>query len=335
VQPYLTLGNLYRLSGETQRSIVIHQNLMTDESLSKTMRDRVRIELACDLVEHGMDEQAYPHLQEVNENSPMYLLAQEKLAELYYKHEDFEKGFVCILNILHKKKSWRNRKRAGYFLALQAEKLLHAGDMHAAKKYIDRVAGFDQDCVLAHFLKGEIALEEHEFDLAIESFTQIMRVNRDFAFLAIPKIEDAFYGKQSFMRLGENLQVLSDSFPNNAFLSFSLGKFYRKKKMFQEARRYLRQTIELNPTFLPGREEMLNLDLEENKLPEAAAEFQDLLDETKSIKHFICVHCQTRYPKLVWTCSSCGRWETVHADLYLKPNVIHDSPIAEYQASHS
>src|SRR5262245_38645634 len=50
-QPYMVLGNLYRMQGETYRSVVIHQNLLADSTLPKNLRDRVRIELANDLRE--------------------------------------------------------------------------------------------------------------------------------------------------------------------------------------------------------------------------------------------------------------------------------------------
>lgn len=340
-QPYLILGNLYRIAGETQRSIVIHQNLLTDQGLSKATRDRVSVELANDLVELNMEEQAVRTLQEISDRSPLFAMAQERLIELFYKQGQFEKAYDCAMRLFGRDKAWRHRKRAAYFQALLGEKLLQDGELPAARKAADTALDQDAECLLALLVRGGVELEEHAYDKAIENFMQLLQINPNFAFVSLPKIEDAFYRAQSFMRLGEALRSLSQNLPTNGYLSYTLGKYFRKRKMYEESRRELRHALEQNGTNIPAQEEMLNLNVEENRAEESLSDYAELIEEIKTVKRFICNYCQTRYEKMAWHCPSCGRWESILADVNLVPNKHGDDaqetnhPAVHHQASHS
>ncbi len=333
IQPYMILGNMYRINGEVQRSAVIHQNLLTEKTLSKTMRDRIRAELARDFIALGAEDQALKLLREIRERSPLFFLAQEKIIEVCYAREEFDEAFRTLLKVLKRKKSWRNRKRAGYYLALQAQQMLERGELPHAKKHARKALGYDKKCVLALYLLGVIAMEEQRYDDAIGFFTTIVMTKPEFSFLAIPKLEDAFYNKQSFMRLGEKLQELSQVFPTNSFLTLSLGKYYRKKKLFKEARQALIATLELDPANLLGQEEMAHLNQEERENDNTVSNYLSLLDDAKARKRYVCSFCHTRHPSLAWSCSTCGRWETVTADLDLLSEHKDDKPQLQSTAS--
>ena len=131
---YLVLGNLFRIAGEAQRSIVIHQNILTEKNLPKQLEEQAKFELACDFLALGVEEQAVKRLGEVSERSPLFFVAHEKLIDIYFSHGKYEKAFDAVEKILKRKKTWRNRKRAAYFLSLEAQSLVDSGELPSAKK---------------------------------------------------------------------------------------------------------------------------------------------------------------------------------------------------------
>ena len=311
IHPYMVLGNLYRVRGEPQRSVVVHQNLLADESLSKNMRDRVRIELSNDLIDAGMEEKALPTLQEIHYRSPFYIQAQEKISEVYRIKGNYLDAFSAIQAALRKRKSAVNRRRAGYLLASHAEKLIDMGDLPGAKKTLSRALSFDRGCLLALYRKGEVSLLERKYDDAIYNFSKIVQLRPKYAFLALPKIEDAYYGKQSFMRLGDTIEKFTENGATDPYIRFAMGRHFRKKKMFKEARETLRQVLDREPSYLPVLDELLALDIEEQRTNDCVSTYQSLIEDAKVNEHYVCNHCHATYSDMQWHCTSCGRWETV------------------------
>ena len=319
VQPYLILGNLYRLIGEHQRSVLVHQNLLTEPHLEQNTRDRVLLELANDLMALGLDDRAGKTLTEIDKNSPLYSAALEKLVIIYSKNQNYEKAYQVMESIFKKRRTWHNRKRTAYYLALHSEQFYKSTDHPSAKKYAKKALDYDRYCILAMFTLGSIALEEKHFDEAIDHFEQLVTTKPEFAFLAVPKIEDAYYGKQSFMKLGDTLEKLAEQQPRDPYLQFSLGKYYRKKKMYNEARQHLEQSLESIVNFRPACEELIYLNDEEQKSHKTIDNFKTLIDESKAATIFSCSNCNRQTSELSWQCSNCGHWETLSPQFSMTP----------------
>ena len=134
------------------------------------------------------------------------------------------------------------------------------------------------------------------------------------------------------MRLGETIEELAKLFPNDPFLHYSLGKYFRKKKMYADARKSIRQTLDSNSFYLPAYEEIINLNEEQEMLDKTSAEFSSLVEELKSKDRYRCQYCRSEYSTMQWCCKNCGRWETIIRDLeFLSEEAQNENP-SEFKA---
>ena len=93
-ETYLTLGNLFRAKGDTERAIQVHRSLIHRTGINPSLRIQAKYNLALDFRKAGFIERATKAFEEVLAEESDHLPSLEALVELYEDARDWAKAMA-------------------------------------------------------------------------------------------------------------------------------------------------------------------------------------------------------------------------------------------------
>lgn len=309
VEIYLSLGNLFRETGEAERAIRIHQSILLRPSLDQKTHIQALIDLGLDYHKAGLIDRAIDTYKEVINLDQNNLPAHKQLEKLHEEENNWERAYGIQRKIMRLENS-KDQHILAYLQVQLAKQFYEQGDVRQSIKRLKTAIMLNKDCTQAYLLLGDIYLDEGKSDKAIDTWEEIVAKGLQFAFLAYRRLENAYLQEGQYEKIGNIYRRNLKENPYDVRTRLAMAKYYHKSGRSDRALTELQQALKYNPNVPEVREFLLHI-LLESKGNDIINEYSHLFQELKI--EDIPLHCsRCGYEDLnsPWKCARCREWDT-------------------------
>jgi lipopolysaccharide assembly protein B len=310
VEPYFAIGCLFRVTGEHERAVRVHQAVILRRDADADTRQRARYELGLDFLAAGFRRHAARAFAEILQHDGHHAGALKALWRLHEADGEPGEALLAYRQMCAVEKSAPDRGVEAHLLAEAAAAEARAGALEAARQRLLEADGLDPDNphVLSTFAQLERA--RGEVADAASLWARALRAAPDLAPWTYPRLEEAFFETG---RSAELAGLLDGLLAVKATIPLRLCRARLMAARSPEAATVeLRGLLAEAPALLPAREEMGRLLLQHGTPEEVRAEYEALLESLKRLgRGYRCGACGHAMADLFWRCPGCGEWGTV------------------------
>ena len=309
---HFALGALLRRTGQIDRAINLHINLLEKRELTLEQQESVKAELAQDYFKAGLYGRSEELLLSLNKEK-YYQFSLSTLLEIYVKEREWEKAIEKATE-LEKVSGVSFRISISHYLCEIAVNQILNKKYNLAKKTLDKALEESKNCIRANILLGDIYAEEKLYDDAILYWKKIEFQQPEYLGLVAPKIINTL---QATGKINEGLSILARFFDLYK-LKTLLNVLYENVLANEGASQA--ETIARNEMI--QRPSLYALD----KLFQAQAigktskiENIELIQQTikntiGDRRFYMCDQCGFKARQFHWQCPACNAWESLPSE---------------------
>ena len=311
VSLHLSIGSHFRLKGETDRAILIHQNLLARPELPPRFSPQVTLELAKDYLNAGLLDRAEALLQELMGDRDYGREASQQLIELYQQEKEWGKAGDVARALTKGDADPAMFKVLAYITCELAEDALKHDDRWGAQKFCKQALDYDQSCVRATLILMKLQIRQGSFKEAANQSLKVFDQNPEYGPEAVDRLMRLEHEHGDVGRLGKKLRKLYENYPSTSLL-LALVESVERSSGRLAAIELLRQELEVRPSVrgllrlveMAGYEKGMTTD--EGRL---VSRIGHLILSNRPV--YRCSSCGFSGQQLHWLCPSCKKWETV------------------------
>lgn len=311
VSLHLSIGAHFRLKGETDRAIVIHQNLLARPELPPRFSPKVTFELALDYLAAGLLDRAEALFHELMGDREYGRKASTQLVELYQQEKEWDKAAQVTATLVTAVPDFALSKQLAYITCELADQALRDDDRWSAQKLAKEALQHDRSCIRATLILVSLQRRNGNYRDASQTLLKVFDQNPEFGPEAVDRLMTLEKEHGDIARLGKNLRKLYQAWPSTSLL-LALVESIERSSGRPAAIELLRAELELRPSVrgllrlveMAGYEKGMTTD--EGRL---VSRIGHLLLANRPI--YRCVSCGFSGQQLHWLCPSCKQWETV------------------------
>ncbi|MCD6430266.1 MAG: tetratricopeptide repeat protein [Deltaproteobacteria bacterium] len=181
---YLALGQLFRNSGEMERAIRVHRDILLRPNLPDEVRRQTFFEIGLDYKRAGLLDRACRTFEELLVRDPENTAARKELSSLYVNLREWGKALT-----LHKSSpSTKNELNLIAHLTTEVAKAAEAtGNKEKALKFFLQALELDDGCIDAWLHYGDFLKNENQILEALDAWERAFILNPDFVTLVISR----------------------------------------------------------------------------------------------------------------------------------------------------
>ncbi|AOY88008.1 lipopolysaccharide assembly protein LapB [Marinobacter salinus] len=311
VSLHLSIGNHFRLKGETDRAILIHQNLLARPELPTRFSPQVTLELATDYLNAGLLDRAEALLHQLMGDRDYGRKSAQQLIELYQQEKEWRKAADVARTLTKGDADPGMFKVLAYITCELAEEALKQDDRWSAQKLAKEALDYDRSCVRASFILMRLLIRQGSYREAGNQSLKVFDQNPEFGSEAVDRLMKLEHDHGDVGRLVKKLRKLYESYPSTSLL-LALVESVERASGRPAAIDLLRQELEVRPSVrgllrlveMAGYEKGMTTD--EGRL---VSRIGHLILVNRPV--YRCVNCGFSGQQLHWLCPSCKQWETV------------------------
>jgi len=308
---HLSIGAHFRHKGETDRAILIHQNLLARPELPPRYSHQVTYELAVDYLNAGLLDRAEALLHQLMGDREYGRKASLQLIDLYQQEKEWSKAAQVANTLTTGEHDAIMFKMLAYITCELSEEALKQDDRWQAQKFAKEALSFDRSCVRATFILMRLLIRQGSYREAATQSLKVFDQNPDFGPEAVDRLLKLEREHGDVGKLGKKLGKLYDAWPSTSLL-LALVEAVERSSGRMAAIELLRRELELRPSVrgllrlvtLAGYEKGMTTD--EERL---VSRIGNMMLANRPI--YRCVNCGFSGQQLHWLCPSCKQWETV------------------------
>jgi lipopolysaccharide biosynthesis regulator YciM len=311
VETHMALGNLFRKRGEVDSAIRIHQNLIARSSLSNEQRTDALLELGQDYMKAGLFDRAEGLFKELIENNAHLSSVLPLLLDIYQQEKDWENA-ILIADQMGFVGDQPARSVIAQFYCELAENAWAGEDIEETCRLLNKASEYNPHCARARFIRGNIALQRGEYQVALESYEQV--AERDIELL--PEIlDDMQICHTELGTIDAMIDYLQRAITRYAGISpvLALAEIMSHQKGNESAAEFIAGEIGKRPS-VRGLSRLIDLSLSRAE-GVAHANLSILKNMTDQILEnkpvYKCRDCGFCGKTLHWQCPGCKHWNTV------------------------
>ena len=309
---HFALGALLRKTGQIDRAINLHINLLEKRELTLEQQESVKAELAQDYFKAGLYGRSEELLLSLNKEK-YYQFSLNTLLEIYVKEREWEKAIEKATE-LEKVSGVSFRISISHYLCEIAVSRILNKKYILAKKTLNKALEESKNCIRANILLGDIYGEEKLYEEAIVYWKKIEFQQPEYLGLVAPKIINTL---QATGKINEGLSILARFFDLYK-LKTLLNVLYENVLANEGASQA--ETIARNEMI--QRPSLYALD----KLFQAQAigktskiENIELIQQTikntiGDRRFYMCDQCGFKARQFHWQCPACNAWESLPSE---------------------
>ncbi|RBP31127.1 lipopolysaccharide biosynthesis regulator YciM [Marinobacter pelagius] len=311
VSLHLSIGSHFRNKGETDRAILIHQNLLARPELPGRFSPQVTMELALDYLNAGLLDRAEALLHQIMGDREYGRDAALQLIELYQQEREWGKAADVARTLAKGDSDVALFKTLAYITCELAEQALKHDDRWTAQKLTKEALEYDRSCVRATLILMSLLIRQGSFREAGKESLKVFDQNPEFGPEAIDRLMKLEREHGDVGRLVKKLRKLYEKYPSTSLL-LALVESVERSSGRPAAIDLLRQELESRPSVrgllrlveMAGYEKGMTTD--EGRL---VSRIGHLLLSNRPV--YRCVSCGFSGRQLHWLCPSCKQWETI------------------------
>lgn len=311
VSLHLSVGAHFRLKGETERAILIHQNLLARPELPPRYSPQVTYELAMDYMNAGLLDRAESLFHQLMGSRDYSRQAADQLIELYQQEREWDKARQVASTLTVGYPEDELKKQLAYLTCELAEDALRHDDRWGAQKLVKEALEQDKTCVRASFLQADIHRRQGNQSEVSQALFQVFDQNPAFGSEAVDRLMKQARERGDVVRLARRLRKLYASWPSTSLL-LALVEAVERGSGRLAAIDLLREELEIRPSLkgllrlveMAGYEKGMTTD--EGRL---VSRMGQMLLSNRPV--YRCISCGFEGRQLHWLCPSCKKWEKV------------------------
>ncbi|WP_286816665.1 lipopolysaccharide assembly protein LapB [Marinobacter sp. UBA3607] len=311
VSLHLSIGSHFRNKGETDRAILIHQNLLARPELPARYTPQVTFELAMDYLNAGLLDRAEALFHQLMGDREYGRRAARELIELYQQEREWEKAAQVAQTLTRSDAEPAMFKTLAYITCELSDAALSKDDRWTSQKLAKEALDYDRSCVRATLLLMKMQIRQGNYREAGNQSLKVFEQNPDFGPEAVDRLMKLEREHGDVGRLVKKLRKLYEQYPGTSLL-LALVESVERSAGRPAAIDLLRQELELRPSVrgllrlveIAGYEKGMTTD--EGRL---VSRIGHLILANRPV--YRCVSCGFSGQQLHWLCPSCKQWETV------------------------
>jgi lipopolysaccharide biosynthesis regulator YciM len=302
IEPYFALGTLFRRTGEHERAIRLHQNMLLEPELEPRLRQQIEIELALDYQRAGTLELAVETYQKILDADPKQKDALGHLREIHEDRQDFAHAAEVQARLVE------NGDGTRPLLAhLLSEAALCEADPELARSFAARATEIEPGSAHAALASGLVHLKQGRLEDAAKALQHACELEPDLSARAAESLGQAA-GPEGAIAFFEARLTAAD----HAATRVALAGRLRQAGRTEAALKHLRRALEIDPHYVEARVELGRALLESSMGDDARRELESLLGTLgQQEPGFRCKVCGHGYAEPQFRCAACRGWDTV------------------------
>ncbi len=307
---YLALGQLFRKTGEVERAIRIHRNLLLRSSLPDSTRLQTIFEIGLDYKQAGLIERARQTFEELQTEAPTFVEALEELGSIYELCREWDKA----IEVQKKLAALGNQESEHVLAHLTAEMAKEAEQREEHKQALQlyrRAIEIDPGCVDAWLHLGDLQLRRGQEDEAIAAWEKGFSLNPDLTFMTVSRLaalpapraqasQERFF-QANLERYGDNINFIA------AYINFLIDQ-----GEFASAAAWIGKVLNRHPDCAAVFKLTGKLVQHSGKDRDYRELLQTFFQRFQPLeKPYQCRNCGCFLEEVLWKCPKCYHWDTI------------------------
>ncbi|HNV88519.1 MAG TPA: lipopolysaccharide assembly protein LapB [Methylotenera sp.] len=309
---HFALGSLFRRTGETDRAINMHLNLLEKKELTPNQKSAVKAELAQDYLKAGLFDRAeelFKGLDDTRYRQP----ALRALLEIYVREREWIQAIDTATELERLSGVPFRREIAQYYCELAMNEII-AQNHDAARKQLAFALDANKNCVRANVLLGDLETTEGAHQAAITHWKRIEFQQPEYLGLVAGKMLKSYRAMDSLNEGLVQLNTYLETYKLPSLMSV-LYEATLAEEGAEKAARLARNELIRQPS-------LTTLD----QLLQARAMADDVNNQDiqlmqQTVRNAIgnraayhCNQCGFRAKQYHWQCPACNAWESLPAE---------------------
>lgn len=310
VEVYMSLGEMFRQSGEIGRAVRIHQNILARPDASKEVYINAQYALAKDFQTGGLVDRALKHYQKVLDVDSMHVKALEASLRIREQSHEWQEA-ETILSRIERIKGKDDSLHRAYLLSEIAQDTLDRviqaalsdSNTEIAEATLDRAEEIarqalelNSGCVHAYDILIRIMMMQNHDDSVEKLLLGLVRMDAKRVPMLVPALlKDIEIGKQVVVELWEQTK--------DQELAITTIEHIAREQGAEQARQWQDEILNYQPESLSEWLRLTALGLHGEPA---------MIDMAKTwrikMKRFECDHCGVKVVDTRWQCPQCHTW---------------------------
>ena len=309
---HFVLGSLYRRTGQLDKAINLHIDLLQTRELNQKQQESVKAELALDYFKAGLYDRSEELLLALRKNN-YHQFALSTLLDIYSKEREWNKAITIAIE-LEKISGVSFRENISHFYCEIAVVQILEKNIDKANESLGKALNEYKKCVRANILLGDICEDEERFEEAISYWKKVEYQQPDYLGLVASKILNAY---QRLNKINEGLTVLSgyyDLYKLKTLLSILYSAIMSNEGP-EKAETIARNELIQRPSLsaldqlfeaqaIGKTSEISNIELIQQTIKNAIGDR----------RFYSCKKCGFKARQFHWHCPACNSWESLPSE---------------------
>ncbi len=309
---HFALGSLFRRTGETDRAINLHLNLLEKKELTANQKEAVKAELAQDYLKAGLFDRAEELFKSLNDTRYRQP-ALSALLEIYVREREWAQAIKTATE-LERLSGIPFRKEIAQYHCEIAMTHLIAQNHDEARNALDAALDANKDCVRANVLQGDLEAEAGNHKAAIGFWKRIEFQQPEYLGLVANKM---LKSHAALNNLPEGIVLLSH-YAETYQLPSLFNVLYEAtlaENGPDSAAKLARNELIRKPS-LQTLDQLLQARAmdEKAKVPDIQLMQQTVRNAIGNRAAYHCNQCGFRAKQYHWQCPACNAWESLPAE---------------------
>ena len=313
---HFALGSLFRRTGETDRAINMHLNLLDKKELTDNQRSAVKAELAQDYLKAGLYDRAeelFIGLDDTRYRQP----ALHSLLEIYVREREWMRAIETAIELERLSGVTFRTQIAQYYCELAMNDII-AQKLDAARSHLHKALDSNKSCVRANVLLGDLEASTGAHQAAISHWKCIEFQQPEYLGLIANKMLKSYRAdgqlKHGLAQLNAYLETYKLPSLMSALYEATLveegaeiaAKLARNELIRQPSLTTLDQLLQARAMADESKKQSNNQDIQLMQ--------QTVRNAIGNRAAYHCDQCGFRAKQHHWQCPACNAWESLPSE---------------------
>lgn len=306
---HFALGSLFRLRGEIDRAIHLHNNLLERPQLSDVQRFAIMAELAQDYLKAGLFDRAEELFRALCASPTYHQPALRSLLDIYIRERDWTRAIETAAE-LERASGVRFHKEIAQFHCELAVEAAAAVGVEQAKKHLVEALAANSECVRATIMLGDMEAAAGARLEAIAIWKRVEQQRPQYLGLVASRLLENYTAQDKTSEGLELLKMWMEKYSLPSILNI-IYEATLKHEGADAAAKLARTELIRKPSL-----NILDRLLQAREI-EKSGEESDVGLIKNTVHHFLgntrsycCSQCGFRARQYYWQCPGCNHWES-------------------------
>ncbi len=311
---HFALGSLFRRTGETDRAINMHLNLLEKKELTESQAEAVKAELAQDYLKAGLYDRAeelFKDLKDQRYRQP----ALDALLEIYVREREWQQAIATATELERLSGVPYRKEIAQYYCELAMNAMID--EQHdQVRVHLANALDANKKCVRANVLLGDLEMQSGSHASAISHWKHIEFQDPGYLGLVATKLLNSFSAIDQAKEGVNLLKTYQESYKLPSLMS-ALYEATITEEGAESAATLARNELIRQPG-LQTLDQLLQARAMSNK---DGSDHQDIQLMQQTVRNAIgnraayhCDQCGFRAKQYHWQCPACNAWESLPSE---------------------